>query len=513
MGQNNAKSQKTSNLRNSSSRKTGAHPLVVQESSPDQQPSLNDTIAAKKQTGNLIISIHMLTMNNSNEVNSNSCRSIAGSCVNSAVTEISAVSSNSNNSSTSSKQTVDQYNNDKQQQNFEKMNGVNASTSACKKFNSKYNKATLVSKSPASSSQQESNNTPTCDNQSNSNNNNSVNNNEISNSPPATSTNNFRLSSCPFADRISTMLGNKCKFGSSSNHSTIVPVASGTSATTAKVRKGILGKFKTSTKQKQKSRDEKVPSDDVNSSLNTSNTSSSSNGSDKTDTTCTHCTASSHRLSDEMSLNSTRQFPASAAAATEAMSLTYNPNNSVLLPNNTSISITSGGSATTGSNATAIILPDSALLHSNGFPTTAALYGSLNNTSGGNFILVSSLFDMTRLSDDSLEDCDEQARLRRARQIAEGVEAPPGFVPSTTSNTASSLQSSHLQTLLCSIDPLHSALRNRLLQQQPILFGEEYPRVHSQVSFDKFCEVFLKIIEMMFFFNLGRLHSLSSPGS
>lgn len=488
MGQNNAKSQKTSNLRNSSSRKNGAHPLVVaQESSPDQQQSLNDTIAAKKQTGNLIISIHMLTMNNSNEVNSNSCRSIAGSCVNSAVTEISAVSSNSNNSSCSSKQTVDQYNNDKQQ------NGVNASTSACKKFNSKYNKATLVSKSPATSSQQESNNTPTCDNQSiSNNNNNSVNNNEISNSPPATSTNNFRLSSCPFADRISTMLGNKCKFGSSSNNSTIGPVASGTSASTAKVRKGILGKFKTSTKQKQKSRDEKVPSDDANSSLNTSNTSSSSNGSEKTDTTCTHCTASSHRLSDEMSLNSTRQFPASAAAAaaaTEAMSLTYNPNNSVLLPNNTSISITSGGSATTGS--TAIILPDSALLHSNGFPTTAALYGSLNNTSGGNFILVSSLFDMTRLSDDSLEDCDEQARLRRARQIAEGVEAPPGFVPSTTtSNTASSLQSSHLQTLLCSIDPLHSALRNRLLQQQPIMFGEEYPRVHSQVSFDKFVKFF-----------------------
>lgn len=488
MGQNNAKSQKTSNLRNSSSRKNGAHSLVVaQESSPDQQPSLNDTIAAKKQTGNLIISIHMLTMNNSNEVNSNSCRSIAGSCVNSAVTEISAVSSNSNNSSCSSKQTVDQYNNDKQQQ----QNGVNASTSACKKFNSKYNKATLVSKSPATSSQQESNNTPTCDNQSiSNNNNNSVNNNEISNSPPATSTNNFRLSSCPFADRISTMLGNKCKFGSSSNNSTIGPVASGTSASTAKVRKGILGKFKTSTKQKQKSRDEKVPSDDANSSLNTSNTSSSSNGSEKTDTTCTHCTASSHRLSDEMSLNSTRQFPASAAAAaSEAISLTYNPNNSVLLPNNTSISITSGGSAATGS--TAIILPDSALLHSNGFPTTAALYGSLNNTSGGNFILVSSLFDMTRLSDDSLEDCDEQARLRRARQIAEGVEAPPGFVPSTTtSNTASSLQSSHLQTLLCSIDPLHSALRNRLLQQQPIMFGEEYPRVHSQVSFDKFVKFF-----------------------
>lgn len=471
MGQNNAKTQSTSNLRKSLSRNTGARPLVQRESSsPDQQPSLDDTITAKTQTGNLIISIHMLTMNNSNEVNSNSCRSIAAAadnCVNISTTaEISAACS---------KQTIDQYNNDKQQQHSEKMNGVNASTSACKKFSSKYNKATLVSKSsPASSFQHESNSVAaTCDNQSNSNNNNSVNNNEISNSAtPATSTNNFRLSSC-----LSTMLGSKCKFGSSSNSNTIVPVSS--SATTAKVRKGILGKFKSNSKQKQKSRDEKMVAEDANSSLNTSNTSSSSNGSGKTDTTCTHCTASTHRASDE---TATRQFNAGQTTATETMSLTYNPNNSVLLPTNTSISITSGGSATTGSNATAIILPDSALLHSNGFPTTAALYGSLNNTSGGNFILVSSLFDMTRLSDDSLEDCDEQARLRRARQIAEGVEAPPGFVPSTASTTASNLQNSHLQTLLCSIDPLHNALRNQLFKQQhPLLFGEEYPRVHSQV--------------------------------
>lgn len=462
MGQKNGKPQATSNLRKSSSATTSprVRPIVVQQqqqlatsSSPDQQQSLDDTIAVKNKTGNLIISIHMLTMNHSNEVNSNSCRSITGDCINNTTAEISAVCSKQSD------------------KNSEQISGVNANTTSnnvCKKFNSKYNKATLVSKSasPAtsSSSQQESNGVTTCDNQYN------------NNSNPAPPTNNFRLSSCPFADKISNILGNKCKFGSSTN-SSVVPVqqpSSGTTATTAKVKKGILGKFKSSTKQKQKSRDEtKVLVDDANSSLNTSNTSSSSKGSDKTDTTCTHCTASSHRSDDSSNLNSSRQF------STEAMSLTYNPNNSVLLPTNTSISITSGGSATTGSNATAIILPDSALLHSNGFPTTAALYGSLNNTSGGNFILVSSLFDMTRFPDDSLEDCDEQARIRRARQIAEGVEAPPGFVPST-SNTASSLQNSHLQTLLCSIDPLHSALRNRLLQQ-PILFGEEYPRVHSQV--------------------------------
>lgn len=466
MGQKNGKCQATSNLGKSSSFR---NKRTLVPATNIQQQSLDDTIA--KQTGNLIISIHMLTMNNSNEVNSNnSCRSITGSCTNNnnnnndTTAEISASSS----SGSSNKQIIDQSDDNSKQ--VQLMNdsekggaGVNASaTNACKKFNSKYNKATLIAKSSSPVSEQQESNSVSCDN-----------NNEGSSSSSSSTntTNNFRLSSCPFADKLSSMLGNKCKF-----------VGNSTSTVTTKVKKGFLGKFKCcgssnsgigSTKVKSRKSEEPKVGDEANNSLNTSSSSSSS--SEKADTTCTHCTGTSlHRPvvdADSFFTSNTPPTP---------MSLSYNTNNPVIFPTNTSYSITSGGTATTAQNATTIILPDSTLLHSNGFP---ALYGSLNNgTSGGNFILVSSLFDMTRLSsDDSLEDCDEQARIRRARQIAEGVEAPPGFVPSCSSNTnASTLQNSHLQQLLCSIDPLHSALRNRLLQQ-PILFGDEHPRVHSQV--------------------------------
>uniref|UniRef100_A0A336KMI3 CSON012903 protein n=1 Tax=Culicoides sonorensis TaxID=179676 RepID=A0A336KMI3_CULSO len=468
------------------------HSLAVRQQ--QQQISVDDTITANKQTGNIIISIHMLTMNNSNEVNSN-CRSVTGN-------NCSSDNSISSSSEIKNNESIDDQSNNEAQNNIIKNNqnncklDANSSTSILKKYNSKYNQATLLAKNPIPSSstslqqvEATTNNGVTCDNlknndsthQNNNNNNNNVSNSPSSSSSVVTSTvtpspsNNFRLSSCPFADKISNMLSSKCKFGGATSSSGVVqqqPSVGASSSSSSKVKKGILGKFKSS-KQKNKGDDSKSSknAEDTSSSLNTSNASSSSYGSDKTDT-CT-CTASSHRTDDTSNLN--RSFSADHAA----MSLSYGTNNS-LLP---SISITSGGSATTGTNATAIILPDSALIHSTGFPTTAALYGSLSNgTSGGNFILVSSLFDMTRLSsDDSLEDCDEQAKIRRAIQIEEGVEAPPGYVPNATPNaTTSSIQNSHLQTLLCSFDP--SAFRTRIMQQTN-LFAEDQPRVHSQADY------------------------------
>ncbi|XP_063707982.1 suppressor of cytokine signaling 5 [Culicoides brevitarsis] len=451
MGQNNAKTQATS--KSTTNNDDDLKQPKSQAGQKNQVPHATTIAAATTQTGNLIISIHMLTMNNSNEVNSNtSCRPSAvadcNSNNNTPATDISACSK-------------DQYNNKQQQQS----SSEKASTSVYKKFNSKYNKATLIT-SPGSSSS--SANSPTsspdsktCDNQSN--NNASITNSSSSSSNSSkeeavSPSSSFRLSSCPFADKISNMLVNKCKFGSSSSSSS--------SSGTSKVRKGLLGKFKSSTKQK-KSRDES----DANTSLNTS---SSSNDSEKTDTTCTHCSASAHRVaatSDEASASSSAT--AGTSPIPSSSKLTFNPNNSMFPLPNTSFSITSGGSATTA--PAAIILQDSSLLHTNGW------YGSLNNTSGGKIILVQSLFDMTRLSDDSLEDCDEAARIRRARQIAEGVEAPPGFVPSS----GGSATSSQLQTLLCQfgMDPFNVALKNRILQQQPILCGEEYPRVHSQADY------------------------------
>lgn len=211
------------------------------------------------------------------------------------------------------------------------------------------------------------------------------------------------------------------------------------------------------------------------------------------------CTCAAHRLDDSLiqSSSSCRSFTTDHPA----IGVAYGSSNPLLIPTSTSISIANGTSSTSGSGATAIILPDpitgcvshstATFIHSNGFPSTTALYGSLSNgTSGGNFILVSPFIEMARFSaDDPLEDCDEAARLRRAIQIAEGVEAPPGFVPQNStmqpSSVTSPLATPQWQTLFCSQDTLQSlvGLRNRgVMLPSNGFIGEDYPlKVHSQV--------------------------------
>lgn len=84
--------------------------------------------------------------------------------------------------------------------------------------------------------------------------------------------------------------------------------------------------------------------------------------------------------------------------------------------------------------------------------------------------------------DYSIEDLDEQLRWRRALQIAEGIEAPPGFVPrkQTPIDPTNFGGNPVWQTVLA--DP--ASLQNLMNQFSRLsIHPEELPRVHSQVRF------------------------------
>lgn len=267
------------------------------------------------QTGNLIITIRMLTMN-SNEVNQTTTqqtisKSSSDSCV-SSTNGYTIV--NSNNKLISKEMTgthdeiVDQSSENNQNNNATINEVSSSASSVCKKFNSKYNQTTIVPQQhqqQLQNDQQQQQQLPivvVCDSQNNVNNTNITttttcnNQNNVNNNRNNTNNNSsvgcsFRLSSCPFADKISNMLVNKCRFNSSSSSSNIsgsiipstsnteVPLIS-TSSKASKMKKGLLGKFK-SAKQKKNRDDTKISMDDASSSLNSSNASSSSYGSDK----------------------------------------------------------------------------------------------------------------------------------------------------------------------------------------------------------------------------------------
>jgi len=80
---------------------------------------------------------------------------------------------------------------------------------------------------------------------------------------------------------------------------------------------------------------------------------------------------------------------------------------------------------------------------------------------------IHSFLDFSKLRDDeySLEDCDERARLERAREIAEGVDPPPGFRPG------------HI--LVCPDMNLHSL--TALLQSAISQLDSQ--RVHTQIDY------------------------------
>jgi len=91
------------------------------------------------------------------------------------------------------------------------------------------------------------------------------------------------------------------------------------------------------------------------------------------------------------------------------------------------------------------------------------------------------VIDLARFNPDDfpIEDCDERARLERAREIAEGVEAPPGFVPELPV-PASGAE--------FSIDRLALLVQSRLgLQALSALSHLEtfptFQRLHSQADF------------------------------
>lgn len=153
------------------------------------------------------------------------------------------------------------------------------------------------------------------------------------------------------------------------------------------------------------------------------------------------------------------------------------------------------------------------------FPEMASLYSILLKTHFQRAVLLFSIrqyslcvcFYICRINSDEYslnEDCDEQARWRRALQIAEGIEAPPGFVPSNSS-AASSTQSPTAstaaatataaaaavgspiwQTVLC--HPSDAASFQTLVMNQfrlphGLLNPDELPRVHSQVIGGALC--------------------------
>ncbi|XP_059608698.1 suppressor of cytokine signaling 5 isoform X2 [Phlebotomus argentipes] len=131
--------------------------------------------------------------------------------------------------------------------------------------------------------------------------------------------------------------------------------------------------------------------------------------------------------------------PASAAAPQNASNVILSTQHVQVFP---------GQSA---AGAGALLLPDasfqtptttttSTLLRSNGQLIhrieTTAVYSSLPSTPGPANVLLfmnhePQLLDFSRFNPDDYptEDCDEQARLQREREIEEGVEAPPGFRP------------------------------------------------------------------------------------
>lgn len=82
-----------------------------------------------------------------------------------------------------------------------------------------------------------------------------------------------------------------------------------------------------------------------------------------------------------------------------------------------------------------------------------------------------------------LDDCDKQARLQRAIDIDEGVEAPPGFISTSSLQSLNSMSSSNLQlvsndTLLASNKLPNVTLRFML----PMIHApDSLPRIHSQV--------------------------------
>ncbi|GAB0090689.1 bromodomain-containing protein DDB_G0270170 [Sergentomyia squamirostris] len=147
--------------------------------------------------------------------------------------------------------------------------------------------------------------------------------------------------------------------------------------------------------------------------------------------------------------------PASSPAS---VSTTAGPSNVILSTQSVQVltpgqHMAAGGS--TGASTSALLLPDSATFQSLSPPTTTttttvlrsngqliahriehtAFYGSLPTAPGAGNLLVfmnqPQLLDFSRFNPDDYptEDCDEQARLQREREIEEGVEAPPGFRP------------------------------------------------------------------------------------
>lgn len=298
------------------------------------------------------------------------------------------------------------------------------------------------------------------------------------------------------ADKISNILSSKCKISSSHAGSSSQCVHQsnsirGTStpvSTKVKAKKSNWGLGKLTIRSRREKK--KEPSEANNAEL-AGKSGSELNG----------------RCAFEQTSGPTTSNNDQASLATNVSCPDASLTNPLIFSPNASISILNGTSSTTGSGATttaaAFILPDTIpsvmttgtaaptfIHHSNVMfdsTTAATLYGSLSNgTSGGNFILVSPFIDVTRTinpDEYSLEDCDEQARWRRALQIAEGIEAPPGFVPSKSG-------ASHLGTPIWQTVVYHQSdaasfqsFVHQFKLPKGVLNPEDLPRVHSQADY------------------------------
>ncbi|XP_055694566.1 uncharacterized protein LOC129796547 [Lutzomyia longipalpis] len=146
------------------------------------------------------------------------------------------------------------------------------------------------------------------------------------------------------------------------------------------------------------------------------------------------------------------QSDAPSCSTSSPASVTSTNTSNVIL----SQSVVFPGSHTATPGAGAILLPENAfqqlqpptttttttVLRSNGQLIQriehTAYYGNLPTPGPGNLLLFMNqppqLLDFSRFNPDDYptEDCDEQARLQREREIEEGVEAPPGFKPRPT---------------------------------------------------------------------------------
>lgn len=79
-----------------------------------------------------------------------------------------------------------------------------------------------------------------------------------------------------------------------------------------------------------------------------------------------------------------------------------------------------------------------------------------------------------------IEDCDERARLQRALEIDEGVDPPPGYMPSNPTLNPTNWT-------IVNNAALQNILQNRIiLQNNCELYlppTEDTPRIHSQVDY------------------------------